>query len=92
MAGAFQIPFALLELMRSTAVSLSVRAAAATALHAVRSDQDARTIRQLEKYGGACTYERVLLSLIDNCAAKCNLLVDERSQAMFEQSPEEILK
>lgn len=78
--------------MRSTAVSLSARATAAAALHAVRTDQDARTIRQLEKYGGACAYERVLLGLIDSCAAKCNLLVDEPGHAMFEQSPEEILK
>ncbi len=66
-----QVPLALLEFCNSVDVSLTARVAAMSALHVIRSDFEARTIHQLEKYLGPCAYEKVGVQLVLSCVDAC---------------------
>ena len=62
-----QVPLALLLMCQRGTNSLTARVCALTALHAIRSEHEARVTVQLEGYSGVCVYERTVLALLHDC-------------------------
>ena len=87
-----QIPLALLTYALSDSVSLTARVAALSALHIIRSDHEAKTTRQLEKYTEMCAYERTLLTLMQGCMVAVKASAADLPIAQFESPPADLLR